>query len=97
LWHVASEWADRLGITRMALSPVPKVRGHFHGTSACLSALFRAERYAEIIDILEAEKFWHYARWAVKALAARGEKAEAIRYAGARIAAEPTWRRSAPS
>jgi hypothetical protein len=46
--EVASEWADRLvGITRMALSPDPSLRGHFHGTSACLSALFRAERYAE--------------------------------------------------
>jgi hypothetical protein len=80
--EVASEWADRLvGITRLALGPDPKLRGHFHGTSACLSALFRAERYAEIIDILEAEKFWHYARWAVKARAARGDKAGAIKYA----------------
>jgi hypothetical protein len=78
----ASTWADQLiGITRMALSPNPKMRGHFHGTSACLSALFRAERYAEIIDILKTEKFWHYTQWAVKAHAARGEKAEAIRYA----------------
>jgi hypothetical protein len=57
------------------------MRGHFHGTSACLSALFRAERYAEIIDILKTEKFWHYTQWAVKAHAARGEKAEAIKYA----------------
>ena len=80
--EVASEWADRLvGITRMALSPEPKMRGHFHGTSACLSALFRAERYDEIVDVLERETFWHYAQWAVRALAARGEKAEAIRYA----------------
>ena len=80
--EVASEWADRLvGITRMALSPDPKVRGYFHGTSACFSALFRAERYAEIIDMLRTEKFWHYTQWAVKARAACGEKAEAIRYA----------------
>jgi len=80
--EVASEWADQLvGMTRMALSPDPKMRGHFHGTSACLSALFRAERYAEIIDILKTEKFWHYTQWAVKAHAARGEKAEAIKYA----------------
>jgi hypothetical protein len=80
--EVASEWADQLvGITRMAVSPDPKMRGHFHGTSACLSALFRAERYAEIIDILKTEKFWHYTQWAVKAHAALGEKAEAIRYA----------------
>jgi hypothetical protein len=80
--QLASTWADQLvGITRMALGPDPEMRGHFHGTSACLSALFRAERYAEIIDILETEKFWYYAQWAVKARAARGEKAEAIRYA----------------
>ena len=83
--ELASEWADQLiGITRMALSPDPKLRAYFHGTSACFSALFRAERYAEIIDMLQTEKFWHYTQWAVRALAARGEKAEAIRYAESR-------------
>ena len=45
-----SEAARRLGITRMALSPDKNLRGHFHGTSACLSALYRAERYAEIVS-----------------------------------------------
>ena len=36
---VASHWADELlDITRMALSPDPKLHGFFHGTSACLSA-----------------------------------------------------------
>lgn len=84
--ELASEWADRLvGVTRMALSPDPKMRGYFHGTSACFSALFRAERYGEIIDMLRTESFWHYTQWAVKAHAARGEKAEAIRYAGRAI------------
>jgi hypothetical protein len=43
--------------------------------------LFRAERYAEIIDILRTETFWHHAQWAVKTHAARGENAEAIRCA----------------
>lgn len=80
--EVASEWADRLvGITPMALSPDAHMRRYFHGTSACLSALFRAERYIEIIDMLRTEKFWYYAQWAVKAHAVRGEKAQAIRYA----------------
>ncbi len=65
----------------MALIPDPQMRGYFHGTSACFSALFRAERYAEIIDLLRNEKFWHYAQWGVKARVALGEKAEAIRYA----------------
>ena len=80
--EVASAWADRLvDITRMALSPDRSLRGHFHGTSACLSALYRAERYAEIVDLLQADTIWPYKRWAVKALAAMGRKAEAIRYA----------------
>ena len=80
--EVASAWAERLvGITRMALSPDKNVRGHFHGTAACLSALYRAERYPEIVDILQVDTIWPYERWAVKALAAMGRKAEAIRYA----------------
>jgi hypothetical protein len=79
---VASEWADRLvGTTRMALSPDKDLRGFFHGTTACLSALYRAERYAEIVTLVPAEAIWNYKWWVVKALAAQGRKAEAIRYA----------------
>jgi hypothetical protein len=33
-----------IGITRLALSPDRSTRGYFHGTSACMSALFTAER-----------------------------------------------------
>lgn len=81
--EVASVWADRLiGITRVALSPDKSMRGHFHGTSACLSALYRAERYAEIVDVLEhSDAIWPYKEWAVRALAAMGKRAEALRYA----------------
>ena len=79
---VASRWAEQLlGITRKALSPDTDVRGHFHGTAACLSALYAAERYDDLVDVLKEERFWPYRRWAVKALAAQGRKAEAIRYA----------------
>jgi hypothetical protein len=79
---IASAWADRLlDITRMALSPDKNLRGHFHGTTACLSALSGAERYAEIIDLLEVETFWPYRRFAAKALAAMSKKSEALRYA----------------
>jgi hypothetical protein len=81
---VASSWADRLGdITRLALSPDKRTRGHFHGTAACLSALYHADRLAEIVEMLEVDTIWPYKRWAVKALAAMGRKAEAIRYAEA--------------
>jgi hypothetical protein len=77
--EVASVWADRLlEITRLALSPDPQVRGHFHGTTACLSALLQAERYTELVELLTAEGFWPYKRWAVKAIAAQGQDDEAI-------------------
>ncbi len=76
---VASHWADDLiGATRLALSRDPGVRGLFHGTTACLSALFAAGRFAETLDLLQDEDFWPYRRWAVKALAAMGCYAEAL-------------------
>jgi hypothetical protein len=51
--EVASEWADRLiGITRMALSPDESARGCFHGTTMCLTALYAAGRYDELLDLL---------------------------------------------
>lgn len=81
---LASDWGDQLlAITRQALSPDKALRGHFHGTSACLSALYRAERYDEIVTLLDVVAIWSYKRWVVKALAARGRKAEAIQYAEA--------------
>ena len=80
--EVASAWADKLvGITRMALSPDKNLRGHFHGTSACLSALYRAERFDELIDLLRVDTIWPYKQWAVRAMAASGKKAEALGYA----------------
>lgn len=80
--EVASAWADRLiGTTRLALSPDRSLRGHFHGTSACLSALYRAERFGELVELLRVDTIWPYQQWAVKALAASGKKTEALRYA----------------
>lgn len=76
---LASRWADRLlGITRHALSPDPQRRGHYHGTMMCLTCLFHAERYEELLELLEHERFWPYKRWAVRALAATGRKADAL-------------------
>ena len=80
----ASRWADKLiGISRMAWSPDPSLRGFFKGTTNCLSALLAAERYEELLELLEMApyKMWHYHKYGVKALAAMGKKAEAIRYA----------------
>ena len=81
--EIASEQADDLiGITRLALSADRSLHGHFSGTSACLSALYKAERYRELVEIAGGEHvFWPYKRWAVEALAAQGRKAEALRLA----------------
>jgi hypothetical protein len=82
--EIAAAWADRLiGITRTALSPDRSLRGYFRGTTACLSALYRAERYQGIIDLVSGEKFWPYRSWAVKALAAMRRTSEALRCAEA--------------
>ncbi|HYK88842.1 MAG TPA: hypothetical protein VE398_08735 [Acidobacteriota bacterium] len=80
----ASKWADDLGSTvRLAWSPDPSLRGYFKGTSACLSALLKAGRYAEIIELLELapHRFWYDRKWGVRALVAMGRMAEALQYA----------------
>lgn len=82
--EVASRWADRLiEICRLALSPDPSLRGYFHGTTNCLSALLAAGRNEEILELLGGtpSKIWDYRQYGVKALAAMGRTTEAIRYA----------------
>jgi hypothetical protein len=84
--EIASAWADQLvPIVDMALTPDPQRRGFFHGTTACLSALFRAGRHAKILTLLEKDRppFWPYREWGVRALAALGRPDDAIAYAEA--------------
>jgi hypothetical protein len=81
--EIASAWADQLApIVDMAFSPDPQRRGFFHGTTACLSALFRAGRHEEILALLQKDRllFWPYREWGVRALAALGRPDEAIAY-----------------
>ncbi|MBI5580065.1 MAG: hypothetical protein HY895_12985 [Deltaproteobacteria bacterium] len=80
----ASDWADEfIAVVRMAWSPNPELRGYFKGTAACLSALLKAGRNAEVMELLERapHRFWHDRKWGVKALLAIGKKAEALRFA----------------
>lgn len=82
--RIASTWADDLGGTlRMAWSSDPNLRGYFKGTSSCLSALFKAGRHEEIMELLGLAPYqtWHYRRWGVKALFSMGRKEEALQYA----------------
>jgi len=79
----ASRWADGFidGVRMILTDSEPG--GYYKGTAACLSALFQAGRYEEILDLLKLApyKFWEYRKWGVKALAAMGRKAEALRFA----------------
>jgi hypothetical protein len=84
--EVAADWADRLvGTVERSWSRDPSLRGYFHGTIACLSALLQAQRNDEILSLLEKTPYrmWHYQQWGVKALVALGKKTEALRYAEA--------------
>ena len=82
--EIASHWADLLlEPCTLAWSPDPHLRGYFKGTTNCLSALLAAERYEDLLDLLERapHPMWHYRRYGVLALAALGRRAQAIRYA----------------
>ena len=84
--EIASHWVDLLlEPCELAWSSDPHLRGYFKGTTSCLSALLAAERYEDLLALLELDPYptWHYRRYGVLALAALGRKAEAIRYAEA--------------
>lgn len=92
---LASRWADEfIPVVESVWSPSASGHGYFKGTSACLSALFAAGRYDELLALIDKARFkwWHNRRWGVKALAAMGKKAEAIRYAEySRGLNDPGW------
>jgi len=93
--ELASRWADEfMPIVESVWSPNVSGHGFFKGTSACLSALFAAGRYDELLRLIDKARFkwWHDRRWGVKALSALGKKAEAIRYAEeSRGLNDPGW------
>jgi len=82
--ETASAWADRLiEMSKMAWNPDPNLHGFFKGTTNCLSALLAAERHQDILDLLQLDphNMWCYRQYGMRALAAMGRRAEAIRYA----------------
>ncbi|PXF30046.1 hypothetical protein WH50_17495 [Pokkaliibacter plantistimulans] len=93
--ELASHWADEfLPVVESVWSPKASGHGFFKGTSACLASMFAAGRYQDLLALLDKARFkwWHDRRWGVKALAAMGRKAEAIRYAEeSRGLNDPGW------
>ncbi len=80
----ASSWADRFISTVRRIWSNRDPLAWFKGCDACLSCLLHASRYQELLDLVEiAPHMWHYRQWGVKALAAMGKRAEALRYAEA--------------
>lgn len=80
--ETASDWADRLmDAARSALGPTDATPGYSRVTAVFLSALYEAGRFDELCELLRCDCLWHYKQWAVRALAAKGQKAEALRLA----------------
>ena len=80
----ASRWADHfIGVVRLVWKPDQPRGGHFKGTAACLSALYTAGRFADLLKLLDLApyKFWHDRQWGVRALVAQGKATDAIQYA----------------
>ena len=85
---LASQWADEfLLIVRRIYQDRKKGQfGFFCGTGACYSALFKAGRHDEILELLEQhpKSIWQESVWGARVWAARGETDKAITYAKSR-------------
>ncbi|MES2259721.1 MAG: hypothetical protein V4724_14465 [Pseudomonadota bacterium] len=83
--EIASRWADDLmpTVKNVWADDTAGHHGFFKGTTACLSALYAARRYDELLTLLESSRRqeWYYRCWGAKALAVQGKHAEAIQYA----------------
>jgi hypothetical protein len=93
--ELASAWADEfLPLVEHVWSPQAAGHGFFKGTSACMASMYAAGRNEQLLTLLDRApfKWWHDRRWGVKALAAMGKRAEALRYAEqSRGLNDPGW------
>jgi hypothetical protein len=82
--QLASSWADRLAPTvqRVLQERQAGVFAWFAGTGACYSALFKAGRHAELLELLDLtpRPGWHDLVWGGRVLVARGAVDEAIEF-----------------
>jgi hypothetical protein len=82
--ELASAWADQLLPTLKNVLRERK-RGtyaFFSGATLCYSALFKAERHDQLLELLDMDPhpIWPYLAWGAKVLATRGQIDEAIVY-----------------
>ena len=81
---LASDWADRL---LPLVTHVLEAEGfnYFVGVVPCLSALYAAGRFEEIVELVRRNRLssWWYRRWAVDALVCLGRPGDALRLAEA--------------
>jgi tetratricopeptide (TPR) repeat protein len=82
--ELASAWADQLLPSQRSVLH-DRGRGtyaFFCGTTLCYSALFKAGRHDELLDLLamDPRPIWQYLVWGARVLVARGQVDEAIAY-----------------
>ena len=82
--ELASDWADQLLPTQRSVL-LERKRGtyaFFSGSTPCYSALFKAGRHDELLELLamDPHPIWQYFVWGARVLAARGQIDEAIAY-----------------
>jgi hypothetical protein len=81
--ELASIWANKF-LTFLTFILKESGSGFFiyKGITPCLSSLFIAKRYHELLSLLEHEslKWWHYQEWGVKTLIAMGKPQQAFAY-----------------
>jgi tetratricopeptide (TPR) repeat protein len=83
--ELASDWSDQLLPTQLNVlrERASGTFAYFAGTSLCYSALFKAGRHEEILQLLSKDRhpIWPYLVWGARVLAAQGQVDEAIAYA----------------
>jgi tetratricopeptide (TPR) repeat protein len=82
--ELASTWADQLLPTQRSVlrDRQSGTYAFFSGTTLCYSALFRAGRHDELLELLaiDPHPIWQYFAWGARVLSARGQIDEAIAY-----------------
>lgn len=75
--QLASRWADELLplVRRVMAERRSGVFAYTKSSTPCYSALFKAGRFDELLEVLalEPKPWWHDQRWVAKVLAARGD------------------------